>query len=100
MPNLEISVPHNLPQDESLSRIKAYINRSTKQFGDQITDFQQHWNDNVGTFTGAGKGLSASGNVTVSPSDVLLELALPFAATFFKSKIESTIRNELTKILA
>jgi Putative polyhydroxyalkanoic acid system protein (PHA_gran_rgn) len=45
-------------------------------------------------------GQKASGTVTVNPSDVAVQLTLPFAASLFKSKIESGIRDSLTRILA
>jgi Putative polyhydroxyalkanoic acid system protein (PHA_gran_rgn) len=45
-------------------------------------------------------GQKGSGTVAVIPSDVTVQITLPFAASLFKSKIESGIRDTLTKILA
>ena len=42
----------------------------------------------------------ASGTVMVNPSDVTLETRLPFPALVFKSRIESIMWDELTRILA
>jgi hypothetical protein len=45
-------------------------------------------------------GFAASGTVTVSPTDVALALNLPFAASFFKDRIEAAIRDKATELLA
>jgi hypothetical protein len=53
-----------------------------------------------GAFEGSGMGQKASGTAAVNPSDVTVQIKLPLAASLFKSKIESGIRRELTRILA
>ena len=42
--------------------------------------------------------LSVSGKLTVEPSEVNLTAALPFAAVFFKDKIEAFIREQLENL--
>jgi hypothetical protein len=92
MPNLNISIPHNLSQDEALKRIKDAIAQAQDQNPGKIKDFQENWNGTVGTLSGSAMGQAASGTVTVNASEIVLDLALPFAATFFKGQIEANIR--------
>jgi len=100
MPNLMVSVSHQLSQDDALRRIRAVVAHAKVQYADKINDLRDSWKGYVGTFDVSGMGQKASGNVVVNPSDVTVQIKLPFAASLFKSKIESGIRDSLTRILA
>jgi hypothetical protein len=100
MSDLMVSVNHRLSQDEALRRIQAVVAQATVQHSDKISDLRQSWDGYVGAFDVSGMGQKASGTVAVNPSDVTVQIKLPFAASLFKSKIESGIRDSLTRILA
>ena len=100
MPNLMVSVSHQLSQDEALRRIRAAVADAKTQHADKINDLHDSWSGYVGAFEVSGMGQKASGTVGVNPSDVRVQIKLPFAASLFKSKIESGIRDTLTRILA
>ncbi len=100
MPNINVSVPYQISQDEALKRIQNFVSQIETQYASAITDFQENWDGNSGTFSGSGRGFSASGNIAVNPSQVVVDLTVPFAAMFFKGKIESTLREELAKLLS
>jgi hypothetical protein len=70
------------------------------QYSDKINDLRQSWNGYVGEFEVSGMGQKASGTVAANRSDVTVEITLPLAALLFKSKIESGIRDTLTRVLA
>ena len=95
-----MSVTHRLSQDEALRRIRAAVAQAKAQYSDKINDLRDSWNGYVGTFEVSGMGQKASGTAAVNPSDVTIQITLPFAASLFKSKIESGIRDTLTRILA
>jgi hypothetical protein len=100
MPNLNISIPNDLSQDEALKRIKNAVAQAKAQQSGKIEDLQENWNGSVGTFSGSAMGHAASGTITVNPSEIVLHLALPFAATFFKGKIEAGIREFAARLLS
>jgi hypothetical protein len=100
MPQLNISVPHQLAQDEALKRIKKAIGELKKQHSDRVNDFQENWTGSTGTFKVAAAGFSGSGSIRVNPSDVTLESSLPAAAFLIKGKIESAVRDRLKTVLA
>jgi hypothetical protein len=54
VPALNISAPHQLPQNEALRRIKSYIEGVRTQFADKVRDLRENWNGNEGTFSGSG----------------------------------------------
>jgi hypothetical protein len=100
MSDLMVSVNHRLSQDEALRRIRAAVAHAKVQHADKINDLHDSWNGYVGSFDVSGMGQKASGTAAVNPSDVTVQVKLPFAASLFKSKIESGIRDSLTRILA
>jgi hypothetical protein len=99
MPDLIVSVSHRLSQDEALRRIQAAVAQAKAQFSDKINELHVGWNGYFGAFKISAQNQEVSGTVAVNPSDVTLETTLPFLATFFKTTIESRMRDELTRIL-
>jgi hypothetical protein len=100
MPNLNISISHNLSQGEALKRIKSAITQAKAEHSAKIKDLQEHWNGNVGTFSGSAMGQAVSGSIAVNASEIVFDLALPFAASFFKGKIQAGIREFAAKLLS
>jgi Putative polyhydroxyalkanoic acid system protein (PHA_gran_rgn) len=98
--SLIVSVSHRLSQDEALRRIRSVVAHAKVKYADKINDLSDSWNGNVGAFEVSGMGQKASGTAAVNPSDVTVQITLPFAASLFKSKIESGLRDTLTRILA
>jgi hypothetical protein len=100
MSKLNMSVPHDLSQDEALKRIKGLLGEVKTQFADKMSDLHEAWNGNSGNFSFSAMGFSVSGTLTVKSSEVELSGNLPFAATFLKGKIESIIRDRAKTLLA
>jgi hypothetical protein len=100
MPDLNISIPHQLSQDEALRRLKSSIADAKKQYGDKIDELRETWNGYSGTLDVAVMGQKLAVVLTVNPSDVNVQSALPMIAMMFRGKIEAAIRQEGTKLLA
>ena len=100
MPKLDMTIPHHLLQGEALKRIKDLLGEMKTEFAGKISDLYEEWNGNTGKFSFSAMGFSVSGTLTVKPSKVELFGKLPFAAIFFKGKIESTIWERAKKLLA
>jgi hypothetical protein len=100
MPTLNVSVPHQLTQDDALRRIQNLIAQAKTEYADKVTILQESWKGNVGTFVASGFGHKIEGNITMHPSDVTLVSSLPAAAIFFKAKLEAKVREILGKALS
>jgi hypothetical protein len=100
MSKLRVSVPHQIPRDKALQRIQKAITHAKNQNSDKIRELQEIWDGYQGTFSGKAMGYSATGTLTVNPSDVVVESNLPIFASPFKSKIEAAITDMLTRLLA
>jgi len=100
MANLNLSVPHKLSQDEALWRIKTLLKEVKVGFSDKISDLCEKWDGNTGIFSFEVMGSSISGTLTVKGDKVEVSGSIPFAMTFFRRKIETTIQEKAKSILA
>lgn len=100
MPNISISVPHRLSQQEAATRIKNLIEKVRGQFDDRASNVEESWQGYTGTYSFEVMGFAVSGKLQVGASDVTMESKFPFAALPFKGKIEKTVRENLEELLA
>jgi len=100
MPKMNVSVPHQLDVEEAVRRIKNLVGDMKKQFGDRVTDLKEEWAGNSGQFAFKAMGFDVSGTVQVDSREVRIEGNLPFAASMFKGRIESTIQEKARELLA
>lgn len=100
MPKFEMAIQHKLTQEEALRRTKTILDGVKTQFADKISNLQEKWTENGGTFSFSTKGVSISGTLIVKPAVVEIFGNLPFRALPFKGKIKATIRERAEKALA
>jgi hypothetical protein len=99
MPNLNMTIAHQLSQDEALMRIKAMLTKIKTANPDKINEVKEIWSGYSGEFSFMVQSFLFSGKITVEPNQVRLEAELPYIAMLFKPKIEETIRQEAEKLL-
>jgi hypothetical protein len=100
MPNIEMSIPHSIGQEEALNRIKKLIGNVQDKFAGQVKDVQEDWNGNEGSFSFSVMSMPISGKLTVNNNDVALDGKLPLAASMFQGKIKEIIMDEAKKVLS
>jgi hypothetical protein len=99
VPKSTINVPHQLGKDMALTRIKDILVQAKAQYGDKISDLQEDWTDEGGSFSFKAMGFKISGSMTVTDSNVEILGDYPFAALPFKGTIESTLRERAERLL-
>ena len=100
MPKLNMTVSHNLTQDEAVERIRNLLNDVKTEFAEKVSDLNEDWNGNTGRFSFKAMGFPVSGTLMVKPGTVEISGNLPFAALLFKSKIETVIKDRAKTLLA
>jgi len=100
MATLDIAIPHNLPQQEALTRIQGLLGQLRKEQAGTISDVNEIWNGNEGEFSFSAKGFDLAGKITVEKNQVNINSRLPFALSFFKSKISEVIREKAGELLS
>jgi len=100
MPKINLSIPHNLGQEEAKRRITSLIADCRAQFAGRVSNVAESWTDYTEVFSFHAKGFSVRGRLDVQPGQVLLEMHLPLAAWPFKSRIENEILTHARQLLA
>ncbi len=100
MPKIDLSVPHQLEQEEAKRRIAGLIAESRSRFGGEVSNMDESWNGFAHAFSFKAKGFSVSGKLDVQPAQVLIELQLPWAAYPLKGRIENEILTRARELLA
>jgi hypothetical protein len=99
MPKINLSVPHQLSQDEAKSRIVKLIAESREKFDGKVTDLEESWNGNIDTFRFRALGFAVDGCLDVQPSEVIISINFPWAAMPFKGRLESEILKHARELL-
>ncbi len=99
MPKMKIVVPHDLPPEVALARIKGLLGDLKAQHAGQFSELQESWRDNRGDFAAKVMGFNLAGRVEVRPREVEVGGELPFAALPFKGRVEGMVRERLQHLL-
>jgi len=100
MPKFSVHVPHSLSQQEARLRLERFAERLQQKFQNQVSDLHQEWENDTLRFRLKTYGIPLEGRITVSDTELDLDGDLPFSAMMFRGKIESTIREELERLVA
>lgn len=64
------------------------------QYGHYASDIDKSWDGDRLTFSVKAKGMSGSGSLEITDSEVIVDGKLPLMARPFESRIKSTIERE------
>ena len=99
MSTLKLNIPHSLPKEEAITRIKNMLSNLKEEQKDNFTNLSEQWDNDTGSFSLSARGFDLGGNIKVHDDQVEIESKLPFAVSFFKSQIADLITKEATKLL-
>lgn len=100
MPKMHMDIPHQLGEQEALTRIQTMIPKMKERYGQQIKDVREEWTGSNGVFAFNAMGFNIKGMISVHADEVVLNGDLPIAASPFKGRIESMIRERAAELLA
>jgi len=98
MPKVTVRVPHELDPPAAFAKIRPALEKT-------VTDFQGHdlaieAGETSSQFTFRSMAFTIKGRAEATPSEVVVEVELPFAAMMFKDKAERAITKNVTRALA
>lgn len=100
MPKTDINVSHSLGKQEALTRLQGMLASVKENYGSQVSDLEENWTDDGGTFSFKAMGFKISGELAVSDDDVRIDAEFPWAAKPFQGTIETAIRERAERLLA
>ncbi len=101
MPQMTVSVPHTLGQEEATTRLNKKLVEIKEKHQYEVRDLVETRPDPHSlAFSFKALGFAVSGRCKSLPDAVTMDLDLPFAAMIVKGMIERQIRSELEAVLA
>ena len=100
MPKIDLSVAHKLGQEEAKKRIASLMADSRTRFAGKVSNVAESWNGYVDAFSFEAMGFAVNGKLEVQPTQVLIEMNLPWAAYPFKARIQEEILTHARELLA
>ena len=91
---MKMSVPHHTTREEARRKIEERLSTMERQYGHYATDIDKSWDGDRLTFSVKAKGMSGSGSLEITDSEVIVDGKLPLMARPFESRIKSTIERE------
>jgi putative polyhydroxyalkanoate system protein len=100
MPNLTVSIPHQLSRQEAKRRVEELVANLQRQYGSMASRVEQSWtDDDTMSFAVSAMGMSVTGEVVVADDVVRLDVALPFALAMLAGNVKQQIEEEGRKLL-
>jgi hypothetical protein len=99
VPAFRVAVPHALGHEAALVRVHQFLGEMRLKHADKLSDVRGDWTENRLDFRFIASALTIQGTLVVGNDAVEVFGPLPLAATFFRGKIEQTIRQELEQLL-
>ncbi|MEM1303386.1 MAG: polyhydroxyalkanoic acid system family protein [Planctomycetota bacterium] len=99
MPKFNVAVPHTLGREDAVEKLKHFSEKIAEFGQGQVKDIEQAWDGDQLTFSFKTVGVTIAGTMDVGDDEVAVQGDLPFAAALFKGKIESSISEQLQKLL-
>jgi putative polyhydroxyalkanoate system protein len=99
MPNLTLSIPHQLPRAEVKRRIQEQVGKFQQQWGGKLGHLDERWNGDNLDFKFFAMGATVSGTIFVEDQAVRLELALPWLLAKLAGTVKQGIEQEGRKLL-
>ena len=100
MPSMNVEVSHNLGRQRATELLTQFLDGVKQKYGNQVSNMNGQWAGNVLNFSFTTYGFEIAGKLTAEDSVARVGGTLPFAAMLFQGRIEQTIRDELSKVLA
>jgi putative polyhydroxyalkanoate system protein len=91
---MHITVPHHTTREEARRKIEERMRNLESQYGHYATDIDKSWDGDRLTFSVKARGMSGSGSLEITDSEVIVDGKLPLMARPFESRIKSTIERE------
>jgi putative polyhydroxyalkanoate system protein len=99
MPNMSMSIPHQLTRGEAKRRIEEHIGEIQKQFGNILGPIHHQWNGDTMDFLVGPSGQSVSGKVYSEDHAVRVEVALPWMFALLTAAVKGTVEKEGQRLL-
>lgn len=95
-----VTVPHKLSKEDALRRIMTLVADLKAQYGNQVGNVIEEWNDNRCDFSMKMKMFKIAGSILVEESSVEIRGTMPPGTGRFEGKAKGLIEDGAKRLLA
>jgi putative polyhydroxyalkanoate system protein len=99
MPNLTVSIPHQLSRAEAKRRIQEQIAHVQQQYGGMVGPVEQAWEGDTLDLTLSAAGQTVAGRLMVEDQAVRVEVALPWMLSLLAGKVQQQVEEQGRRLL-
>ena len=99
MPNLTLSVPHQLGRAEAKRRIQEQLDQAQRQYGAVLSGLDQRWTGDHLDVTVRGGGQSVTGHADVEDNVVQVSIELPWVFALLAAPLKGAIEQQARRAL-
>jgi hypothetical protein len=99
VPNLTITIPHQLGRAEAKRRIQDSLGQVQRQHAGMFERFEHRWDGDTLHFSVMAVGQSVSGSALFADHSVFLEIALPWMLSLLAGAVKQQIEQQGRKML-
>jgi putative polyhydroxyalkanoate system protein len=94
MPNLTVSIPHQLGRAEAKRRIESGLAHILQQYGGMLGHVEQHWEGDTLELSVTAMAQTVTGRARVEEQVVNLEMALPWMLSMLAGRLKQGIEQQ------
>ncbi len=94
---MKITIPHNLPREEILTRMKKVFQQLKEEYTEDVKIKEENWQGDTATFVVSATGIKLKGSMRLTDTNVEFDLQIPLMLKAFESQIRSEFENEFKK---
>jgi hypothetical protein len=91
---MRIAVPHHTTRAAARQIVEQRLGQLLGELGHKADEAQHEWTGDILQFRGKARGLSVSGTVEITDSEVIIDGSLPLLAKPFEPRIRQTVERE------
>jgi hypothetical protein len=99
MPDLTMSIPHQLTRDGVKQRIQEQIQQSQQHFGNMLTVVEERWEGYTLNLKVFGAGQTITGKAVVEQQVVNVTVALPWMLALLTGSVRQGIEQQARQLL-
>lgn len=99
MSKMDLTIPHNLPKNAAIERVKQALAQVKIQYASQFEKLEDSWNDNVLTFELTAQKQNIKGTLTIEDKEMKFAGEVPFMMSMMKGKIQKMINEKAGELL-
>lgn len=88
---MRLSYRHHLTKQQAVQRLEEFRSELLRRYGEEVSDLTVQWSGDVMNVSFRARGFTVSGALTVTETELDLDISLPWLARLFEGQVRERI---------